>query len=131
MMNSIKWEEKTILVTEDTPMNYKLIEIILRRTKAKLIWAKNGLEAVEACKAHPEIDAVLMDIQLPVMDGYEATSAIKSLRPNLPIITQTAFSLNNERYKSLQAGADAFLTKPIDALKLIDTLQKYLHAETI
>lgn len=129
MKNSTKWEDKTILVTEDTPMNYKLIEIILRRTKATLIWAKNGLEAVEACKNHPEIDAVLMDIQLPVMDGYEATSAIKVLRPQLPIITQTAFSLNNERYKSLQAGADAFLTKPIDALKLIDTLQKYLKVE--
>lgn len=126
MANNVQWDDKVILVTEDTPMNYKLIEIILRRTKAKLIWAKNGLEAVELCKTTPQIDAVLMDIQLPIMDGYEATAQIKRIYPQLPIITQTAFSLNNERYKSLEAGADAFLTKPIDANKLIETLQKYL-----
>ena len=126
MANNVQWGNKVILITEDTPMNYKLIEIILRRTKAQLIWAKNGLEAVEACKEHPDINAVLMDIQLPVMDGYEATRQIKELRSDLPIITQTAFSLNNERHKSLEAGADAFLTKPIDANKLIETLQQHM-----
>ncbi len=127
MGNNIQWDNKVILITEDTPMNYKLIEIILRRTKAQLIWAKNGLEAVEACKKHPEIRAVLMDIQLPVMDGYVATTKIKEIRPELPIITQTAFSLNNERHKSIEAGADAFLTKPIDANKLIETLREFME----
>lgn len=127
MANNVQWDDKVILITEDTPMNYKLIEIILRRTKAKLIWAKTGLEAVEAVEANSDIDAVLMDIQLPVMDGYEATQKIKALRPSLPIITQTAFSLNNERYKSLDAGADAFLTKPIDANKLVLTLKQQME----
>lgn len=127
MANNVQWDDKVILITEDTPMNYKLIEIILRRTKAKLIWAKTGLEAVEAVEANSDIDAVLMDIQLPVMDGYEATQKIKALRPSLPIITQTAFSLNNERHKSLDAGADAFLTKPIDANKLVLTLKQQME----
>lgn len=107
-------------------MNYKLIEIILRRTKAKLIWAKNGQEAVDICKQTIDISAVLMDLQLPVLDGYEATRQIKALWPKLPIITQTAFTLNNERNKSLDAGADAFLTKPIDAVKLIQVLQGFI-----
>ncbi|MEN9444922.1 MAG: hypothetical protein RIS47_1813 [Bacteroidota bacterium] len=121
------WENKTILITEDTPMNYKLIEIILRRTKAKLLWAKNGQEAVDICRENEDIDAVLMDLQLPVLDGYEATTQIKSIRPSLPVITQTAFTFNNERAKSIQAGADAFLTKPIDAVKLIQVLQGFIE----
>ena len=79
------------------------------------------------CRDNDQIDAVLMDLQLPVLDGYEATTQIKAFRPSLPVITQTAFTLNNERAKCLEAGADAFLTKPIDAVRLIDVLNSFIE----
>ena len=113
------------LIVEDEDSNFFLMERILRKTGARLIWAKNGLEAVEMVNKQ-DVDVILMDIRMPVMDGYEATEIIKQSKPSIPIIAQTAYALKGEREKSLSAGCDGYISKPIDSRELILLLQKFL-----
>ena len=118
------WPEKTILVAEDEEFNYFFIHEILNNTKVKLIRARNGIEAVESCKKNPEIDIVLMDIKMPDMDGYDATRIIKSFRPKLPIIAQTAYALSEDRAKALEAGCDNYISKPIKKDRLLNIINE-------
>jgi two-component system, cell cycle response regulator DivK len=119
------WSEKTILVAEDVPTNYMLIEAVLCRTKVNLIWARNGQEAVEKCLDNQNIDLVLMDIQMPVMNGMEATRSILKFRNSLPIIAQTAFTFNYEAEKIRKVGCREVLTKPISPEALISCIHDY------
>ena len=128
---SKKYEEeqnknKTILITEDNPSSFLLLKTILGKTNARILHSSNGKEAVELCKSNPDINAVLMDIQLPVMNGYDATRMIKKQRKDLPIIAQTAHALAEDEIKSKKAGCDEYLTKPIQREKLFAVLSKYL-----
>ena len=75
-------------------------------------------------KQHPEIDLVLMDIKLPVLDGMEATRQIKKIRPELPIVMQSAYALNNERARALEAGCDEYLSKPIQIELLLEKIEQ-------
>jgi PAS domain S-box-containing protein len=113
----ISWKDKVVLVVEDEDSNYFLINRMLRRTGVTMLWAKNGKEAIDIVNSR-KVDAILMDIRMPVMDGYEATQEIKKLRKDIPIIAQTAYALKGEREKSLAAGCDAYISKPIDAHEL-------------
>lgn len=122
------WEGKTIIVAEDVQINFRLLEINLKKTKATIIWAKNGVAAVELVKNN-EVNLVLMDIQMPIMNGYEATKKIKEIKPNLPVIAQTAFTMTNEKEESLKAGCDAYISKPINKVELLSTIDKYLSIE--
>jgi len=124
-MNNI-WEGKTILIAEDEIVNYMFLEVLFEETGAKLIHAADGALAIEAAKANPEINIVLMDIKMPNVNGLEATKQIKALRPQLPIIAQTAYAMQDDEYKALQAGCNAYISKPIDANKLINLMKKYL-----
>lgn len=121
------WSNKTLLIAEDDHVNYKYLEITLLRTKLNVIRAVNGQQAVELCKNHSEIDAVLMDIQMPVMDGYEATQKIKSFRNDLPIIAQTANAMDDDEEKCLDAGCDDYITKPISHDILFDLLERIFN----
>jgi CheY-like chemotaxis protein len=123
----IDWTGKTILVAEDVPVNYKLIEAILKSTNATLIWARNGKEAVETCMANEAIDLVLMDIKMPEMNGIEATRQIRQHRKQLPIIAQTAYTLNNEESSIMEAGCSRVLTKPLMPELIIRALRPYLE----
>ncbi|MCL2072416.1 MAG: response regulator [Marinilabiliaceae bacterium] len=120
------WGDKVILVVEDVETNKIFFDAALRRTSAKILWAKDGVEAVEMFKAN-HIDLVLMDLQLPVMDGYAATREIKKLNSTVPIIAQTAHVMSGEKEKCIEAGCTDYLTKPIRLQILIDTLSKYLN----
>ncbi|MDD4603766.1 MAG: PAS domain S-box protein [Bacteroidales bacterium] len=120
------WSKKTILVVEDEDSNFFLLDRILKRTKATMVWAKNGMDAIDTCNKQP-IDLVLMDIRMPIMDGYEATDLIKKDHPSLPIIAQTAYALKGEAEKSLTAGCDNYIAKPIDSKSLLNLLAKYLE----
>lgn len=120
------WEDKVILVVEDVDTNKIFFDAALRRTKAKILWAKDGQEAIDMFKANT-VDLVLMDLQLPVMDGYTATREIKKINQEIPIIAQTAHVMSGEREKCLEAGCDDYLAKPIRLQILIDTLSKYLN----
>jgi CheY-like chemotaxis protein len=122
------WSGRTILVAEDVPTNYMLIEAVLSKTRVNLIWARNGQEAVEKCIDNENIDLVLMDIQMPVMNGMEATRAILKLRNSVPIIGQTAFTFNYEEEKIKKAGCRRVLTKPISPEVLLSCINEYFTA---
>ncbi len=121
------WSNFTILIAEDIVLNYRLLEIVLRKTKAKIIWVENGKDAVTMCKENPNIDMVLMDIQMPILDGYSATRQIKKNNPNLPIIAQTAFAMASEAKKIIQAGCNDYVSKPINSQVLIEKMKSYLN----
>ncbi|OIP00401.1 MAG: response regulator [Bacteroidetes bacterium CG2_30_33_31] len=125
--NKYDWSDKLILIVEDIEANHMFIAAALKRTSAQLLWAKDGMEAVEMCREYESIDLVLMDIRLPKLDGYEATRQIKEFRPKLPIIAQTAYVMSNEKGKVLQAGCDDLITKPIRLNVLISTIAKYIE----
>ncbi|HLW06076.1 MAG TPA: response regulator [Marinilabiliaceae bacterium] len=120
------WKSKTILVVEDVDTNKIFFDAALRRTNARILWAKDGKEAIDIFKEN-EVDLILMDLQLPVMDGYTATREIKKINSEVPIIAQTAHVMSGEREKCLEAGCDDYLAKPIRLQVLIDTLSKYLN----
>jgi len=96
------------------------------KTGVKVIWADNGKDAVEECEKEEDIDLVLMDINMPQMNGLEATERIKKIRPKVPVIVQTAYLLSNEKEKSYEAGADDFIAKPITYQKLMQILVDHL-----
>jgi PAS domain S-box-containing protein len=118
-----------ILIAEDEYMNYLFLQEALGPTGAKLTWAKNGQEALTYIENNQEFDLILMDMKMPIMDGYDATKKIKSLKPKITIIAQTAYAMPEEQKKGFQAGCDFYLSKPIDPLVLIDTLKKHLPYE--
>ncbi len=120
------FEGKTLLVAEDEKNNFLFIEESLRKTGIKIFWALNGKEALEMVAQHQNIDAILMDIKMPVMDGYTATREIRNLRPDVPIIAQTAYALTDEKKRSIEAGCNAYLSKPIQPSHLIQTLAEYI-----
>lgn len=126
--NTFKWNNKTILIAEDEDSNYRYLEMALKKTQVNLIWARDGIEAINLCKEY-EPDLILMDIKMPNMDGLEATREIKKNYPEIPIIAQTAFAMENDERMSLEAGCNSYLSKPIKANKLIDTLSTFLMSE--
>ena len=128
--NTYSWSGKTILVVEDNENSNIYFEAALRKTKASLIWAKNGLDAVEMVKNDNKVDLILMDINMPKLDGIEATRIIKNLYPEIIIVVQTAFILSGEERMCQDAGCDEFITKPIRLKYLLDTLNRYLATQS-
>ncbi len=123
---SKKMEKPIILVVEDDETSLLFLEIVLRLEKLKMMHAASGLEAIEMCLNNPEIGLVLMDIKLPEMNGLEATRKIKTFRPDLPVIAQTAHAFSSDRQEALNAGCDDFITKPIPKNELMKIIAKYL-----
>jgi CheY-like chemotaxis protein len=120
------WSKKTILIAEDEESNYRFLEMVLLRTKIKIVWAKDGLKAVEMAKeCNPDI--ILMDIKMPIMDGFEATRKIKILLPTIPIIAQTAYAMDSDEKLSFEAGCSYHLSKPIRAKTLIEVVAQYIE----
>lgn len=117
---------KTILIAEDEAVSRFLFEKALKKTKANLFFVKNGVEAVEMVKENTEIDAVIMDIRLPLMDGLEATAKIKELIPEMPIIIQSAYAMQSTREEAIESGCDDFITKPIKVETLLAILHRHL-----
>lgn len=119
-------ETKTILVAEDVAVNFQFLKATLDKTNATVVWAKNGKEAVEMALAIPHPDLILMDLKMPLMNGYEATRLIKAQLPNIPIVAQTAYSLDGDRQKSIEAGCDEHIAKPIQTQELYKILSALL-----
>lgn len=135
-MNSIKktdimrapnWANKTILLVEDEVYNHVYMEEILASTHVKIEHAWNGKEAVEQVISHTYISLVLMDIKLPIMNGFESMRQIKVLRPHLPVIAQTAFALSEDRKNAIHAGFDDYISKPIDESSFITLISQYIY----
>jgi len=121
-----QWNNVTVLVAEDEEMNYLFLNEAFKNTGIQLIWAKNGLEAVTQVENNQKINLVLMDIKMPDMDGYTATRNIKRIKPDLPVIIQTAFALSDEKEKCQENGCDDYITKPINRKLLLKTLKRFL-----
>jgi CheY-like chemotaxis protein len=118
-------EKIQILVAEDDCTSFQYIKILLSNSDCTLIHAENGEIAVEKIKSSPEINLVLMDIKMPVMNGIEATKLIKQLRPELPIIAQTAYAFTVEKEMILAVGCDDYISKPISKENLLKLIEKY------
>ncbi len=118
-----------ILLVEDNEINQQVAKEILEGADLNVTLANNGQEALETVK-HTRFDAVLMDVQMPVMDGYTATRQIRNLKSeirNVPIIAMTAHAMAGDEDKSLAAGMNGHVTKPIDPDQLFATLQKWIQ----
>lgn len=122
-----RWRDKTIMIVEDVRTNHMLIDRILRRTSAKLLWAMDGEKAVEMASENNNIDLILMDIRLPKMNGYDATREIRKFRKDVPIIAQTAYVLPEEKGKVLAVGCNDLLTKPLKKDDLLEMVHKYIE----
>jgi CheY-like chemotaxis protein len=115
-----------ILIAEDVESNFLYLKAVLSKLNASIFWAKNGIEAIEICDKEKTIDLVLMDLQMPEMNGYEATQILKVKYPLLPVIAQTAFAMSDDREKALDAGCDDYLAKPIKSKDLLSAVEKFL-----
>ncbi|MFP4447598.1 MAG: response regulator [Bacteroidales bacterium] len=120
------WEKHTILIAEDTPMNYMFLNEALKSTNVNIIHAEDGEEAFNRIKENPKIDLVLMDLNMPNVDGFSATKKIKEIRPQLPVIAQTAMNIEDAKEKSLNAGCDDFILKPIQLKSFLKLIDNYL-----
>jgi CheY-like chemotaxis protein len=121
------FREHTILIAEDIDFSFLYIEAVLRRTGVKILWAQNGKEAIEHINSNQDIDLVLMDMHMPVMNGYDATEVISKLRPGMPIIAQTAFVLPDDVKRCYAVGCTGYLAKPIRKEQLLNTLTEYFE----
>ena len=124
---SLNLEGRHILVAEDNPINQFVLQEMLAPSGAEIVMANNGLEALNAVKAQP-FDLILMDMQMPVMGGLEATVKIRELpmTEHLPIIAVTANATEEDKDMGLTSGMNAYLTKPIDPAELVRTLHTWL-----
>jgi len=117
----------TVLIAEDEEYNYLYIEELLIDMDLKLIHAKDGKEAIEICKANPDINLVLMDIKMPILDGHTATNQIRVFRPDLVIIGQSAYTLEQYIEKYCGNPFNDYITKPINETELKQKLMKYIN----
>jgi CheY-like chemotaxis protein len=126
-MNNYDWKNYTVLIAEDDAMSYKFLELVLtKRTNINIIWAINGKQAVEYCLIYDYINLILMDLQLPVMSGFDAIKQIKQHNPNIPIIVQSANSYNGEQESCMKLGCDGYIVKPINSELLIEQIEGLL-----
>lgn len=118
-----------ILIADDDEVNYQYLNTVLTQSlkiDCDIYYAKNGKEAVDACTKYDNFDFVLMDLKMPIVDGFKATEQIKPLFPHLPIIAQTAYSLEEDIYKAKTAGCADVISKPISESALKQAINKYL-----
>lgn len=122
-----KWARKKIHVVEDTDANYVLIEAMLKlQGVIHLSRSVDGQQAVEYVRNNSDIDLILMDIQLPDMDGYAVAQQIRTFNTKVPIIAQTAYAMYADVVKAINAGCNDFIAKPIKVNKMLALLDKYL-----
>ncbi len=114
-----------LLIAEDDETSEMLISIFLEALGKEIFKVRTGLEAVDACHKNPDLDLVLMDIQLPEINGYEAVRKIRQFNKDVIIIAQTAYGLSGDREKAIEAGCNEFIAKPITKDALTTLIQKY------
>lgn len=120
------WKNKTILIAEDVEDNFLLVENILNNTQVQILWAKDGKETIDICKENKNIDLILMDIRMPILNGYEATKQIKQFNSGLPIIALTAYAIDGDSTKAFEYGCDDYITKPVIKAELLSIINNYL-----
>ena len=119
-----------ILIAEDDEASGMLLSITVKKISKEVIRTRTGRDAIEICRANPDLDLILMDIQIPELNGYEATRQIRQFNRNVIIIAQTAFGLTGDREKSIEAGCNDYISKPIKKDELLALIFKYFEKET-
>lgn len=118
--------QKTVLVVEDEERNWLLLRDIIELCNGVAIWAETGMQAIDKIKTLPEIQLVLMDLQLPFMSGIETTRKIRTINKDIPVIAQTAFSDPELLHKCTKAGCNKYVLKPLDIKEMYKVLDHYL-----
>ena len=126
--NPANWDRVTILVADDNYTCFILVKEILSQTKVKLIYVDNGFKAVKICYTQT-VDLVIMDLRMPVLDGYNATIQIKKFLPQIPIIAVSACAMKTDIIRSKETGFDDYLAKPIEIDILLNKIACLLHLE--
>jgi len=116
-----------IVIAEDDEISEMLMTIDMEKFGKDILKARTGIEVVELARKNPDVDLILMDIQMPVLNGYDATRQIRMFNKNVVIIAQTAFGLSGDREKAIQAGCNDYISKPIVKADLHALLQKYFE----
>lgn len=121
---------KTLLIVEDINEIRLYFERVMEHTGAKILFAKNAKEARKLFRSNNRIQLVLLDIRLPDADGFDLAAEFKRMRPNTPIIAQTAYALQSELNRSIESGCDDYITKPLDSAVLINKMLKLIGGKT-
>ena len=116
-------------MVEDNPISFKLMNAVLKQVKTNVVHAANGREAIELCESDRHFDLVMMDMQMPEIDGKQATRRIKVIRPDLPVFATTANSYDEDATACLEAGCDAFLTKPLQFQRMFELMQSFFDRQ--
>jgi len=124
------FSDKVVLVVEDNVISFKLIDALLKQVKANVVHASNGRMAIDKCSTDEHFDLVLMDMQMPEVDGLEATRKIKEMRPWLPVVATTANIYDENAQACREAGCDEFLTKPLQFRKMFELMQSFFDRQT-
>jgi len=123
---SKSFKNKVFLVVEDDPVSSEFLKEIFEDEDVHLKFSNTGENAVSVFKTNDDIDLVLMDIRLPGISGYETTRQLKSIKPDVPVIAQTAYALEGDRQKAIDAGCDDYISKPIKASELRDKINNLI-----
>jgi two-component system, cell cycle response regulator DivK len=124
-INDFDFSGKVILIVEDTETSNRFYNAALSRTKAKLLWALDGEEALVKLRDNSDIDVVLLDLNLPGISGFDVLKNIRKTDKEIAVIVQTAYVLSGEEAACYELGANDFITKPIMLDQLLSSLQKH------
>jgi hypothetical protein len=116
-----------ILIVEDDEISHSLLSRILQNISREVLHAITGLEAVEVCRANPDIDLILMDIRMPQMDGNEATRQIRQFNKEVIIVAQTAYAFSGDKEKAIEAGCNSYIAKPISKTSLVELVKSHFN----
>jgi len=116
-----------ILVVEDDEISQRLVTLAVGKISKEILSVNNGVDAVEVCRATPDIDLILMDIKMPIMDGYETTQQIRQFNKDTVIIAQTAFGLSGDKEKAIAAGCNGYISKPLSIAMLTKLIQTHFN----
>ncbi len=120
---------RKILIVDDDVRNIFALTSILEGQEMDVIYAENGLQAIEALEEHPDVEVILMDVMMPEIDGYETTQRIRQMKEfqDLPIIALTAKAMKGDREKCIESGASDYIAKPVDTDQLMSLLRVWLY----
>ena len=123
----IQIKKLKILIAEDDETSDFLITSMLKKNNHEVLHTRNGIEVIEVCRKNPDLDLILMDIRMPIINGYEATRQIRQFNNEVIVIAQTAYGLMGDRQKAIDAGCNEYLSKPIKKDELLRLMQKYFQ----
>ncbi|MDD2964133.1 MAG: response regulator [Bacteroidales bacterium] len=126
LSNPFNWSGKTVLIAEDDALSRKLMGLYLTPTGVKILWATTGAEALELIQEHTQTDLAVLDIQMPLVNGFDVARFLKRHHSHIPIIIQTAYALPEYRKLCHEIGCDDYITKPFEKNKLLESIQKQL-----